>query len=113
MTTAELLRSCTPEALDRILASLTTPGLHALWDRLIEEADIPPAKPRERLRWHVQRERRQRFKDYTATLSVAELGQLYSRTAAGEDIDQIMPTPRGVGHPQEGRHVKSNRSRTG
>jgi hypothetical protein len=73
--------------LRRVIRNLTDAERDTLWNALVHEANtIPPADPREALLWHVQNERRERFKVWVQTLSGVELSDVYLRTVAGEDI---------------------------
>ena len=68
--TLDLLRNLGQPGVRRVLAGLSLAELHALWGAIAREADIPPADPRERLRWHVRTEQRDRFLAWFSRLPV-------------------------------------------
>jgi hypothetical protein len=88
---SDMINSLSPAALRRFIASLTKSQYEEFWRQLIEEADrVPPADPREALRWHAHKELSARFSEWFAGLDLVEKSKAYLALLAGTPLDEIM-----------------------
>jgi len=86
-----MIASLSPPALRSFIGSLNQDQYNELWRQLVEEADrVPPLDPREALRWHVEKERQQRFNAWFAKLDLVAKSRAYLQVVAGTDLDAIM-----------------------
>ena len=88
---SDMIASLDQAALRRLIRSLTKEEFDRLWAALVAEGDIPPADPREQLRWHLQREQMAVFDKWFSDLDCCQKSDAYLRFVTGQDIAEICP----------------------
>jgi hypothetical protein len=84
--TLEVLRDLDRATRARVLGRLSPAELTALYAAIVEHF---PADPRERLLWHLSRERQNRFIAGFSKLPVSDMSAVYLRLIAGENLDAL------------------------
>jgi hypothetical protein len=88
----DMVAALSPEALRRFIGGLTQAEYEAFWRQLVEEADrVPPADPKEALRWYAHKEQSAIFDRWFATLELVEKSKAYLAFVAGTPIEELCP----------------------